>query len=57
VLQRIEVEVGHREPSVRELFRAASELAVQRPLVVHRDATGSKSLPSLGGKVADDSAV
>ena len=57
MLQRIETEVGRREPSVRELFRAASELAVQRPLVVHRGAGGSKSLSALGGKVADDSAV
>lgn len=35
-VQRIETEVGRREPSVREMFRTASYLASQRPLSVNR---------------------
>ena len=34
--QRIETEVGRREPSVRELFRTASQMVSQRFIIIHR---------------------
>jgi hypothetical protein len=49
---RVESEVGHREPSVRELFRTAAEM-VPRPLSsVHR---GARSTNSLYGALRSDS--
>ena len=48
--QRVEQEVGQREVTVRELFRSASLLAANRPVVFRR----TNSLPSGKGGSPDD---
>lgn len=45
-MQRVEQEVGQREVTVRELFRSASLLAANKP-VVHRNASRAPHPPSL----------
>ncbi|KAK2076722.1 hypothetical protein QBZ16_005482 [Prototheca wickerhamii] len=47
---RVEQEVGQREVTVRELFRSASLLAANRPVVFRR----TNSLPSSKGGAPDD---
>ena len=51
--QRLEEEVGQREPSVRELFRTASMLASRRPIIARNRAVA----PRGSGDAARDASI
>lgn len=54
-VQRLEAEMGRREPSVRELFRTASRLA--QTFIVRQPPAGSAQTGGSGNRRSQDSAT
>jgi hypothetical protein len=50
--RRLENEVGHREPSVRELFRTASMLATREPIIAR-----SRSVVARGDMAKNEASI